>query len=270
MEITRKKSQNSLYCNRKWCFRIGANTTGGAGEYNYDGDMAPSWQRYPTQPYWMGLDKGLARATEMSNRDWVNYEGARHLGGYYQRHYYSIAYTRTGYDNFLSKFTQETVVEGFHFDSFYWNNGPPGQGGNNLADYVLAGDIIGEIGSGAKKILDNRGAYMPRGQIYRMNKPVTVRTPVVNINTTSKVLNYTRLGGKVLVVGGVVATGYQVVSDISNGDYYSAGARAAVFGVAAGAAFIPVVGWGVAIGIGVADYVWGDQFYNYVETRMGD
>jgi hypothetical protein len=146
-----------------------------------------------------------------------------------------------------------------------------GGGGNNFADYVeLAGDIGGPIGSGAKNILDNRGAYMPRGQIYRMNKPVTVRTPVVNINTTSKVLNYTRLGGKVLVVGGVVATGYQVGSDIYNGDYYSAGARAAVFGVAAGAAFIPVVGWGVAIGIGVADFVWGDQFYNYVETKMGD
>lgn len=250
---------------------IGANTTGGAGEYNYDGGMAPSWQRNPSQPYWMGLDKGLARATEMTNRGWANYEGARHLGGYYQRHYYSIAYTRTGYDNFLSKFTQETVVEGFHFDSFYWNNGPPGQGGNNLADYVeLAGDIGGPIGSGAKNILDNRGAYMPRGQIYKMNKAVTVRTPVVNINTTSKVLNYTRLGGKVLVVGGVVATGYQVGSDISNGDFYSAGARATVFGVAAGVAFIPVVGWGFAIGIGVADFVWGDQFYNWVETKMGD
>ena len=147
------------------------------------------------------------------------------------------------------------------------SNDSPEKGGNNFADVVeLAGDSGGTIGSGAKNILDNRGAYMPRGQIYRMNKPVTVRTPVVNISTTSNVLNYTRLGGKVLVVGGVVATGYQVGSDISNGNYYSAGARTAVFGVAAGAAFIPVVGWGVAIGIGVADFVWGDQFYNYVET----
>ena len=103
-----------------------------------------------------------------------------------------------------------------------------------------------------------------------MNKAVTGRTPFVNINTTSKVLNYTRLGGRVLVVGGVVATGYQVGSDISSGDYYSAGARAAGFGIAAVAAFIPVVGWGVAIGIGVADFVWGDQFYNWVETKMGD
>ena len=155
-------------------------------------------------------------------------------------------------------------------NKLYKGNPAQGQGGNNFADYVeIAGDIGGPIGSGAKSILDNRGAYMPRGQIYKMNKAVTVRTPVVNINTTSKVLNYTRLGGEVLVVGGVVATGYQVGSDISNGDYYSAGARAAVFGVAAGAAFIPVVGWGVAIGIGVADFVWGDQFYNWVETKMG-
>jgi hypothetical protein len=31
---------------------------------------------------------------------------------------------------------------------------------------------------------------------------------------------------------------------------------------------IPVVGWGVAIGIGIADVVWGEQFYNWVETTM--
>jgi len=111
---------------------------------------------------------------------------------------------------------------------------------------------------------------MPKGQIYKMNRPVTVRTPFANVNTTSKVLNYTRVGGKILFVGGVVATGYQVGNDISNGDYYSAGTRAAVFGIAAGAAFIPVVGWGVAAGIGVADFIWGDQFYNWVETNLGD
>ena len=145
------------------------------------------------------------------------------------------------------------------------------QGGSNFADYVeLAGDLGGPIGSGAKNILDNRGLYMPRGQIYNMNNPVTVRTPIVNLNTTSKALNYTRLGGKILVVGGVVATGYQVGSDISDGNYYSAGARAVVFGVAAGSAFIPVVGWGIAAGIGVADFIWGEQFYYWVETKMGD
>lgn len=33
-------------------------------------------------------------------------------------------------------------------------------------------------------------------------------------------------------------------------------------------ACIPVVGWGVAIGIGVADLVWGEKLYNWVETKM--
>lgn len=108
---------------------------------------------------------------------------------------------------------------------------------------------------------------MPRGQIYNMNKEITVRTPIGGINTTSKALNYVRVGGKVVVVAGVLATGYQVGNDISNGNYASAGARAAVLGVAAGAAFIPVVGWGVAAGIGVADFIWGDQLYNYLSTN---
>lgn len=142
-------------------------------------------------------------------------------------------------------------------------------GGHSLADNIgLAGTIGDPIGGGAKSILDNRGAYMPRGHIYGMNKEITVRTPIVNVNTTSRVLNYARVGGKVLGVVGVVATGYQVYGDIDGGRYYSAGTRTAVFGVAAGAAFIPVVGWGVATGIGVADYIWGDKFYNYVENRM--
>jgi len=69
-------------------------------------------------------------------------------------------------------------------------------------------------------------------------------------------------------VAGVIATGYQVYGDVNKGNYYSAGARSAVAGIAFGAAFIPVVGWGVAAGIGVADYIWGDQFYGYIENEM--
>ena len=144
-------------------------------------------------------------------------------------------------------------------------------GGNGPSDEIaLIGAFGGSTGKGAQNILDNRGAYMPRKQIYTVNKPVTVRTPVVNINTTSKVLNYTRVGGKALGVVGVAATGYQVYNDFDNGNYYSAGARTLVAGIALGATAIPVAGWGVAIGIGVLDYMYGDDFYNWVETKMGD
>ena len=151
----------------------------------------------------------------------------------------------------------------------FWEGGS-GEG-KSLSDFVGLAGTVGElIGSGAKSILDDRGTYMPKGSIYKADIPITIRTSFLNINSTSKVLNYARIGGKVLVVAGVVTTGYQVINDGVNGNYYSAGARLAVAGVAAGAAFIPVVGWAVAEGIGVADFIWGEQFYNYVQTNLGD
>lgn len=63
---------------------------------------------------------------------------------------------------------------------------------------------------------------------------------------------------------------YQVGNDISNGSFASAGARAAAMGIAMGAACIPVVGWCVAAGIGVADFLWGNQFYNYLSTNKNN
>ncbi len=43
--------------------------------------------------------------------------------------------------------------------------------------------------------------------------------------------------------------------------------RLAVQGAAVGAAFIPVVGWGASLGIGIADAIWGDDFYNWIDKR---
>ena len=78
-----------------------------------------------------------------------------------------------------------------------------------------------------------------------------------------------KAAGKVLVVAGAAATLYEAYDDAFNkGSYYSAGTRLAVAGVASGAAFIPFVGWGLAGGIGIADAIWGDQFYNWVELNL--
>ncbi|TXD75360.1 hypothetical protein [Algoriphagus ratkowskyi] len=168
----------------------------------------------------------------------------------------------------------ENSSEGIRINGFFGggsNSGGVIQGEKSYsvsATLGLGGSIGSQLGGGAKSVLDNRGAYMPKGQIYGMNKEITLRTPITNINTTSKILNYARMGGKLLGVAGVVGTGVQVYGDWDKGKYYSAGTRAAVLGVGAGAALIPVVGWGVAAGIGVADYVWGDQFYNFVENQM--
>jgi len=69
-------------------------------------------------------------------------------------------------------------------------------------------------------------------------------------------------------VAGLAITGVQIYDDaINKGKYAKAGARLAVAATAAGAAFIPVVGWGVSLGIGVADYVWGDDFYDWVDKQ---
>lgn len=64
----------------------------------------------------------------------------------------------------------------------------------------------------------------------------------------------------------LAATGTAVANDLSDGNFKSAGARVVVASVAAAAVFIPGIGWGVSIGIGVADAIWGDDFYNYVQN----
>ena len=51
-------------------------------------------------------------------------------------------------------------------------------------------------------------------------------------------------------------------------DYYWCHNRVFVWGLAAGTAVIPVAGWAVSISIGVADAIWGDQLYNWVEQQM--
>ena len=145
-----------------------------------------------------------------------------------------------------------------------------GGGGN---DRWLATDITNALSNGllipdaafifantkTGKLLSNGGAHayqsMPRAQQIaavrelqfagKLAKPLTRGIAVVN----------------------VISTTTAATDDFVHGRYKSGSARLAVWGVAAGAAFIPVVGWGLSIGIGVADAIWGDDFYNYVEKN---
>lgn len=52
--------------------------------------------------------------------------------------------------------------------------------------------------------------------------------------------------------------------DFSNGNWGKAGARLGVTAAAA-TVYIPVVGPAVSIGIIVADYFWGEDFYSLFE-----
>ncbi len=148
-----------------------------------------------------------------------------------------------------------------------------GQQQNGGDDRWLATDITGAVSKGlmipdaafnfAKtktgKLLSMGGAHayqsMPRAQQIaavrelqlagKLAKPLTRGIAVVNF----------------------AATATAVTDDLYHGRYKSAGARTAVWGIAAGATFIPVAGWGIAIGIGIADAIWGDDFYKYVEKN---
>jgi hypothetical protein len=76
--------------------------------------------------------------------------------------------------------------------------------------------------------------------------------------------------GATLKVAGVAADVVSVGSDVINlAQNPTAGnaTKLAVHTIAAGAAFIPVVGWGLSLGIGVADAIWGDQFYNWIDKK---
>jgi hypothetical protein len=125
----------------------------------------------------------------------------------------------------------------------------------------------------AADILDD-GKFLHNGKIYS-NKfygnqylgKATIQNSKAAFQQSAK---YLKGAGRALGAANIAITGYQVISDVSDGRYYSGGARTGVALIAAGAAFIPVVGWGVTIGIGVADAIWGDQFYNYVENKFGN
>ena len=60
---------------------------------------------------------------------------------------------------------------------------------------------------------------------------------------------------------GVTTAGAQLIRNPTMGN----ATRLAVQGLAIGAAWIPVVGWGVSIGIGLADTIWGEDLYNWID-----
>ncbi len=62
-------------------------------------------------------------------------------------------------------------------------------------------------------------------------------------------------------------TSYNIYQDVTEGQFISAALRAGVFGLTIGANFIPIVGPAISTAIGLADTLYGEQFYNYMENR---
>jgi hypothetical protein len=95
-----------------------------------------------------------------------------------------------------------------------------------------------------------------------------VRTPAGNVKVPSKMMRGLRSGGKVMGGIGLGITIYDISSDIYNGNVPSAVTRATVAAIAYEVTFIPYAGWVLAIGIGIADYYWGDEFYDWINKEF--
>lgn len=72
--------------------------------------------------------------------------------------------------------------------------------------------------------------------------------------------------GKTLTITGFITTGVDVYCDFEKGHYKSMGARTVVAAATYASSFIPIVGPVVSVGLGLADALWGEQFYNWLEN----
>ena len=59
-----------------------------------------------------------------------------------------------------------------------------------------------------------------------------------------------------------------MAADIKSGHGTKAAARAAVAIVTCASVNIPIVGPFISVGLGLADAIWGEQFYDWVENEF--
>lgn len=120
----------------------------------------------------------------------------------------------------------------------------------------------------SERVMDDRGKYKPKQMRFKSNNPdVILRNPFFNVQVPAWVMNGIRVLGKGLSALGYFITFGHIMSDIGKDQYVRAAARLGVFAVAYSATFIPYVGWVLALGIGIADAIWGEKFYDWVEEQ---
>jgi hypothetical protein len=142
-------------------------------------------------------------------------------------------------------------------------------GARNLKSFQFFG-VNANASDAAVSTLSKTGnhQYYFRGQKYWTGN-YNGAPKLINGNIASNA-KYLKGAGKLLGFAGTAITLYQSVDEFRNGRNVAGGARLAVAGVATAAAFIPGVGWGITLGIGLADAIWGDDFYNYLEEEFGN
>lgn len=148
----------------------------------------------------------------------------------------------------------------------------------------LTGDFLAETaislidigGDGVKGIMLDRGKYMPyntrtiTGKWTRMQKAgdITIRSRFWNFTTSAKALNSFRIGGKILGTAGTLISlgiaGHDLIENPNTKTVTSAATKCVIVGLA----FIPVCGWAIALVAGIADSIYGDDFYEFVDDTV--
>ncbi len=84
----------------------------------------------------------------------------------------------------------------------------------------------------------------------------------------TKYIRFFKVAGRISSVANIAVTADDVITDYQNGKTASAIGRTSVFLITAGAAFIPVVGPAISLGLGAADACCGDKLYNYLDKKF--
>lgn len=137
-------------------------------------------------------------------------------------------------------------------------------------------ETIGDAAGGVHNIMLDRGKYMPyntrtiTGKWKRMQKTgdIVIRSKFWNFTMNAKYLNIFRVGGKILGTAGTVITIGKAAHDVTKDASVKNITSLATKSVIVGLAFIPVYGWAIALVAGLADGIYGDDFYDFVDDTV--
>ena len=139
-----------------------------------------------------------------------------------------------------------------------------------LIDTAISGiDISADW---AYDIMLDRGKYMPyntrtiTGKWVRLQKTgdIVIRSKWWNFTTNAKNLNYLRIGGKILGTAGTVITLGKAIKDVGSDANVKTVSSLITKSAIVGLAFIPVYGWAIALTAGIAEGLYGDEFYDWI------
>ena len=109
---------------------------------------------------------------------------------------------------------------------------------------ALGTTILSESASSAIKVSEIAGELMP-----------------------AKVFKVIKAGSKATGVIGSVITTIPTAMEVADNPTKGNITKLIVQGVVIGTAFIPVVGWGISLGVSAADYFFGDKIYNKIDKK---